>query len=316
MKRYSQRLAATTAAFGITCGFALGITVAAANATAQTADFQIVNRATGQPAQTYTQNGRIFVAGAPGERYAVRVTNRTPTRILAVVSVDGVNVVTGETAAPNQNGYVLGPFQSYDIAGWRKNTNEIAAFYFTSLGDSYAARTERPANVGVIGLAAFREWQAPRPRPQPSPMPRSSAPEGRNDAPPAADPSGATGASGDSRASGASKAEPPAQPLTESSRESTRDSARVAPPPPATAQIDRERSERIGTGHGERVRSEVTLVDFRRATPYPAETRSIHYDTHSNLIARGIIPRSTVDSPQVGEPQPFPGMRFVPDPRG
>jgi hypothetical protein len=35
--------------------------------------------------------------------------------------------------------------------------DEVAAFYFTSLPDSYAARTGRPDNVGVIGVAVFRE---------------------------------------------------------------------------------------------------------------------------------------------------------------
>ena len=41
--------------------------------------------------------------------------------------------------------------------------NEVAAFYFTQLPDSYAARTDRPDNVGVIGVAVFREYQPPRP---------------------------------------------------------------------------------------------------------------------------------------------------------
>ena len=41
--------------------------------------------------------------------------------------------------------------------------SEVAAFVFTSLPDSYAARTDRPGNVGVIGVAVFREYQPPRP---------------------------------------------------------------------------------------------------------------------------------------------------------
>jgi hypothetical protein len=39
--------------------------------------------------------------------------------------------------------------------------SRTAAFYFTTLPDSYAARTGRPDNVGVIGVAVFSE----RPRP-------------------------------------------------------------------------------------------------------------------------------------------------------
>ena len=97
------------------------------------------------------------------------------TRMLAVVSVDGINAVTGETASADQNGYVLAPYQSFDILGWRKNLNEVAAFYFTQLPDSYAARTDRPNHVGVIGVAAFREWMTPpRPAITPHATPRSS----------------------------------------------------------------------------------------------------------------------------------------------
>src|SRR5262245_47535995 len=128
-------------------------------------DLVVVDRATGQQIPVYAHGGRVYVPGAPGSKYALRITNRTGERVLAVTSVDGINVITGETANPAQSGYVLDPFGSVEIAGWRKNMNEIAAFYFTSLPDSYAARTDRPGNVGVIGVAAFREYQPPRKRP-------------------------------------------------------------------------------------------------------------------------------------------------------
>ena len=65
--------------------------------------------------------------------------------LLTVVSVDGVNAISGETANASQSGYVLAPGQTTEIAGWRKNMDEVAAFYFTRIGDSYAARTEPTA---------------------------------------------------------------------------------------------------------------------------------------------------------------------------
>ncbi|MGB8054732.1 MAG: hypothetical protein WCF11_13270 [Azonexus sp.] len=58
---------------------------------------------------------------------------------------------------------MLAPSQSAEIAGWRKSLEEVAAFYFTRIGDSYAARTERPQNVGVIGVAVFNEYVPPTP---------------------------------------------------------------------------------------------------------------------------------------------------------
>jgi hypothetical protein len=81
--------------------------------------------------------------------------------LLAIVSVDGVDAVSGETAGLQQSGYVLSPWQRTAIRGWRKSLEETASFYFTALGDSYAARTGRPANVGVIGVALFRRAAPP-----------------------------------------------------------------------------------------------------------------------------------------------------------
>ena len=114
----------------------------------------------------HPHRGKAWVEGRPGHRYAIRLSNLTGERVLAVVSVDGVNVISGETAATGQSGYVLEPWQSMEVKGWRKSLSEVAAFHFTALPDSYAARTGRPDNVGVIGVAAFRErrhWPMPAP---------------------------------------------------------------------------------------------------------------------------------------------------------
>lgn len=152
---------------------------------------EIVNRATGQVLPIHRHQGRLYVAGTPGEKYAVRIANRSPGRVLAVVSVDGVNAVTGETAAPAQSGYVLHAGQSFEVAGWRKSTSEVAAFYFTRLPDSYAARTDRPDHVGVIGVALFREWQRPPQVLRQAPAPAASGPRAGGSS---ADAAGASGA--------------------------------------------------------------------------------------------------------------------------
>ena len=144
------------------------------------ADVTVVDRTTGERLQTWQHQGRLYVAGRPGNRYAVEIRNRTGGRIMAVVAVDGVNAISGETAAYGQTGYVFSPGQQSEILGWRKSMDEVAAFYFTRLPDSYAARTGRPDNVGVIGVALYREWVEP-PRvdilaaPAPKAAPRGSA---------------------------------------------------------------------------------------------------------------------------------------------
>lgn len=119
---------------------------------------------TGQVLPVYWNGGEAHVPGLPGHRYAVVLENRTAERLLAVLSVDGVNAVTGQTANPQQSGYVLGPWQRTEVRGWRKDLSDIAEFVFTDLPDSYAARTGRPRNVGVVGVAVFRE-RAPLPPP-------------------------------------------------------------------------------------------------------------------------------------------------------
>ena len=150
-------------------------------------DIEVIDRNTGQTLPTWQYHGRIYVAGTPGNRYAVSLRNRSGGRLLTVLSVDGVNAVSGQTASAQQSGYVLDAGQRAEIAGWRKNLDEVAAFYFTSVADSYAGRTGRPQNVGVIGVAVFREYQVPRPQPwlnqrDSSDMPAASAPSARMEA--------------------------------------------------------------------------------------------------------------------------------------
>jgi hypothetical protein len=254
------------------------------------ADIYVLNRSTGERLPVYDHGGKMYISGNPGDRYAVQVVNRTGGRLLTVISVDGVNVVSGDTASYEQTGYVLSPWQSYEITGWRKSQNEVAAFYFTSLPDSYAARTDRPQNVGAIGVAVFREWTRPQPvMPAPSPLENQS---------------GAPGATmkKESRPDLADRA-------------SDAPSSATSPSAPAAQEavgLGRRLQDKLGTGHGERERSNVSFTQFRRASRQPDEILTIYYDRHENLVARGIIP----STPRFVEPRPFPGVQFVPDPRG
>jgi hypothetical protein len=120
-------------------------------------DIEILDRKTGRVLPVYWHDGERHIAGEPGREYEIRLRNQGDGRLLAVTSVDGVNVITGRTAAPLGSGYVLDPWALVEIDGWRKSMEEVAAFYFTALPDSYAARTGRPDNVGVIGVALFSE---------------------------------------------------------------------------------------------------------------------------------------------------------------
>jgi hypothetical protein len=267
---------------------AAGLSTTAAHA-GNLLDLAVVDRDTGQTLPTYSDSGRLYVAGAPGHRYSVRLSNRTGGRVLAVLSVDGVNAVSGQTANANQTGYVLDPFESTEVAGWRKNLDEIAQFNFTALPNSYAARTGRPQNVGVIGVAVFTEKARIREREK---IAMDAAPPPATVQTPA--PSEPMAAETQSRAdsnagAGAGAAKPAAAPKAESSL--------------ARSQ------ERLGTGHGAREFAHVDETTFERASRRPAETVAIWYDSYTNLVEQGVIARPVVRT----DPQPFPG-NYVPDP--
>jgi hypothetical protein len=123
------------------------------------AQIAVVDRETGVALSPHYYRGEYWVAGRPGAKYSIEIHNRRGERLLAVTSVDGVNVLSGETAAWDQAGYVFEPGERYQVTGWRKSDAEVAAFTFTESPNSYAERTGRPANVGVIGIALYRERQ-------------------------------------------------------------------------------------------------------------------------------------------------------------
>jgi hypothetical protein len=135
---------------------ALSVLSSPALAAGRLAQVEVVDALSGKSMAVYYDNGRYYIAGVPGREYSIRLRNCSHADLLAVVSVDGVNVVTGETAAIDQGGYILNRRQRFDIKGWRKSLDQVAAFYFSSVDASYAARTGRPDHVGVIGVALFK----------------------------------------------------------------------------------------------------------------------------------------------------------------
>lgn len=242
------------------------------------ADMTLYDRAENRTLPVYHHEGCYYVVGKPGNAYQIRVRNASGADILAVVSVDGVNAVSGETANWGQTGYVLSPNQSYDINGWRKSLQRVAAFFFTDHENSYAARTGRPDNVGVIGVAVFRK----KIEPEAFIHRDSQQPEARREAP-----------ANSSAGAGKSSAGASADAATENSM------SRGVP----ASQPD----NKLGTGHGHSQTSHVTYTEFERATTAPEEVIVVYYDTYRNLVAQGVI-----KAPRVATP--FPGQ-FVPDPR-
>ncbi|MBS0578585.1 MAG: hypothetical protein JSR36_04920 [Proteobacteria bacterium] len=268
----------------ILCVAALALLTASCEACAvgSLAGVSVIDRDTGEVLPMHYARGEYWVAGRPGARYAVQLRNRLGGRILAVTSVDGVNVISGATAGWDQAGYVLAGGESYQVTGWRKSDSEVAAFTFTALPDSYAARTGRPANVGVIGVAVFRERL---PEPPPCCAERDMA---RAEA-------------------GATADELPRAPAPAESRRAEA---------PALARSLNAPAMKLGTGHGAREGSYVQETQFERLQSEPNEVIRIRYDSLDNLVAMGIVRRPR---PPLPAANPFPGsvaQQFVPDPPG
>ncbi len=106
---------------------------------------------------SFEADGRRIVVGESGSTYRIRLENRTSHRIEVLVSVDGLNVLTGTAAGYAQHGYVLAPHQTADIDGFRVNDDKVKEFRFGSVSESKAAKSGGARNVGVIGLAVFDE---------------------------------------------------------------------------------------------------------------------------------------------------------------
>ena len=91
----------------------------------------------------------------------------------AVLTVDGRDAVSGDVGNYKTQRYVIDPYGSIVVDGFRKSLSKVAAFRFTTPGDSYSSRRGTPQNVGVVGVAIFKE-RAPIQRPRPRPMPLRS----------------------------------------------------------------------------------------------------------------------------------------------
>jgi len=214
---------------------------------------EIVNEY-GTPLPTFATRGRMYVLGTIGQRYLVKVRNQSGQRIEVVASVDGRDVIDGQSAAFSKRGYVVNPYEDLTIDGYRLSQEAVAAFRFSSVPRSYAAQTGSARDVGVIGVAVFPEryrvpyWPVPVPQ-------RGAVPPG----------------SYDSRADNAEKSE-------------------EAPTAPNAGAVSKAPSPRpgLGTEFGEEHASHVQLVRFERASSMPAAVLTVHYNDRAGLAVLGI----------------------------
>ena len=256
---------------------------------------------------TFQHAGTTYVLGEPGERYNIRVHNPTSERVEVVVTVDGRDAISGEPGDyVSQRGYLIEPWGSLLVEGFRRSLDEVAAFRFTGRAGSYSALRGTPQHVGVIGVAVFTERARP-PAPVRKPR-RRYLPESEYRAPAPTSPPRADASDAAPRAQG-SRSEPwegfgddaPRK------RKSAADKGSGAGP------------SNIGTEYGERESSSVVEVAFERRSPtHPTQVLRLRYDDYEGLEARGIDLSSLGYAYRYeAEPEPFPysQSRFAPPPR-
>lgn len=235
----------------------------------------------GDSLPTVAHHGSTFVAGELGHRYEIVLTNNTGDRLEVVVSVDGRDVLTGRRADfRKQRGYVLEPFGTVRVDGFRRSLDHVAAFRFAGIEDSFAARSGAPQNVGAIGVAVFRE----RAQAQIAQRPRASA---------------GTSTKKDSapRERRAPATDPAAKPTDPPAKSASRSHA--AP-----------HAEKLGTEFGETRESRVRVVSFvRRDSTRPDARVALQYDSAERLAARGIPIGHVAIVPTADDPDPWPGAR-------
>jgi hypothetical protein len=278
--------------------------------------YQVEVLVDGTAAQSFWHEGETFVLGHLGDRYTIRVSNHTSRRVEAVVSVDGRGVIDGKPGDfARKSGYLVPAWGQVEIDGWRLSQAQAAAFRFSSVADSYAARMGSARNVGVIGVAIFPERVY-----RPPPRPIYPAVPYRYDDEPRFHGYGRKGSGED--ALGAAPAAP----------SSTSAPAPLVDKAPAAAKAERAAGEAyaprrtrpgLGTEFGEAVSSQIREVEFVRANPSePAALLGLRYNDRAGLIAMGI----DVDGPwccsddsslrRTADPFPVSHTRYARPPSG
>jgi hypothetical protein len=275
----------------------------------------------GRELPTFQHGAQSFVLGSYGERYNIRVENRTGRRVEAVVTVDGRDVVSGRVGDyVGERGYLIDPHDQVLIEGFRESFEQVAAFRFVTPGQSYSSRMGTPQNVGVIGVAIFPERVVPRPAPRTLAPRERIRPEAsrRYDEPNRGyGTSGPSGGGGDDLLYGLGEESASPSPSASADASERRTKGRSASAEAYEAPAPSR--DNLGTEYGESVTSSVREVSFQRANSRtPAAVLTLRYDDRAGLQARGIAidpPYRRCEPYTYSQPSAFPrNRRFAPPP--
>jgi hypothetical protein len=317
-------------------------------------DVQVI-REDGDTLPTYALKDRFYVQGNAGDRYIIRVTNPTANRVEAVVTVDGLDVIDGDSGDLRKRGYVVPPYGDVRIEGFRTSQADVATFRFGSVNDSYAGKQGKARNVGVIAVAIFEE-QAAQPEQQiivterpgyrqpydyrddvdasrdraptttggakydrPAPAPKKSAEKesvaSRSEGKRRVAPTTATAPSADAGGTAGGYGRAPARPQDYNDGDDF-GGEELAPPPPVAQRNSRPG---LGTEYGEQRTSAASFTRFVRGAARPIAIAELRYNNAAGLVALGINAEPLPDANELMTREtadPFPGdHRYAQPPR-
>lgn len=210
---------------------------------------------------------RWYLEAREGASYAVALTNRTGERLAVVLTVDGLNAISGERESGRM--YVLGPWEQTTIRGWRTSLSDVRRFTFVDERASYAARSGKAnRKMGWIEAAVYRERRRYVVRPWRDDWSRSEESHRADEAAPlpATPPATAPPVAGDAPSA-------KAEGMTAERSRPTRDGG----PFP-------------GTGWGPRAEDPAVVVRFDPEDA-PADLVTLRYEYRRGLLALGVLPR-------------------------
>jgi hypothetical protein len=205
-------------------------------------------------------SGRYYLEAREGAPYLVRLSNRTSERLGVVLTVDGLNAISGERDHGRGRMYVLDPWRQATVRGWRTSLQEVRRFTFVDEKSSYAARSGKAnSRMGWIEVSVFRERT------------RWTRTWERDDA---------TGRAGEP-AEGSARAESAPAPSADAAESEAR--------PLGKSQAGARRRSYPGTGWGSRAHDPVVVVDFQPQRS-PAERTTLRYEYRGALVDLGVLP--------------------------
>ncbi len=207
-------------------------------------------------------SGRYYLEAREGASYQVRLSNRAGERLGVVLTVDGLNAISGARDRGRGRMYVLDPGRQATVRGWRTSLREVRRFTFVDEESSYAARSGKAnSRMGWIEVSVYRA--------------RSHWPRAWE-----RDEAGRPGERPEDSARGESASSAPAP---------TADAAESEARPRGQSPAGAGKRSYPGTGWGPRAHDPVVVVEFE-PEPSPAEQTTLRYEYRTALVDLGVLP--------------------------